>query len=118
VTDVRNSAGKVVIGIWNSKDLFPRTSSKAFPHAAVAIVNGTATTTFADAPYGEYAAAVYHGENNNGKMDARFPGIPIEGVNASNNPHPRFSAPSLSGCRFEVRDPEKIVLIKMLYWDP
>jgi uncharacterized protein (DUF2141 family) len=48
-------------------------------------------------------------------MDSRFPGIPTEGVGSSNNPHPRFSAPSFGQCRFEVRDPEKVVLIKMLY---
>jgi uncharacterized protein (DUF2141 family) len=115
VTDVRNAAGKVVIGIWNSKNGFPKESSKAFRQATEAIVNGTATATFADVPYGEYAVGVYHDENNNGKMDTRFPGIPVEGVGSSNNVHPRFSAPSFRDCRFDVRDPEKIVSIKIMY---
>jgi uncharacterized protein (DUF2141 family) len=115
VTDVRNPAGTVVIGIWNSKDGFPKETAKAFRKATVAIMNGTATTTFADVPYSEYAIGVYHDENNNGKMDTRFPGIPVEGVGSSNNVHPRFSAPSFTDCRFEVRDPEKIVPIKMIY---
>lgn len=115
VTGVRNDAGKVVIGMWNSKDGFPKEGPKAFRQSSVAIVNGTATTTFSEVPYGEYAVAVFHDENNNGKMDSRFPGIPIEGTGASNNPHPKFSAPSFSECRFEVRDPEKIIPIKLIY---
>ena len=115
VTGVRNAAGKVVIGIWNSKDGFPKERPKAFRQATVAIVNGTATTTFSEVPYGEYAVAVFHDENSNGKMDTRFPGIPIEGVGASNNRHPKFSAPSFRECRFDVRAQEKIVPIELLY---
>jgi uncharacterized protein (DUF2141 family) len=115
VTGVRNAAGKVVIGMWNSKDGFPKESPKAFRQASVAIVNATATATFPDLPYGEYAVAVYHDENSNGKMDTRFPGIPVEGVGASNNPHPNFSAPSFQECRFDLHDPEKIVPIALHY---
>ena len=104
VTDVRNPAGTVVIGIWNSKDGFPKETAKAFRKATVAIMNGTATTTFADVPYSEYAIGVYHDENNNGKMDTRFPGIPVEGVGSSNNVHPRFSAPSFTAVSYTHLD--------------
>jgi uncharacterized protein (DUF2141 family) len=48
-------------------------------------------------------------------MDTRFSGAPIEGVSASNNPDPRFSAPCFKECRFYVRDSEKIIPIKRLY---
>jgi uncharacterized protein (DUF2141 family) len=101
--------------MWNSKDGFPKERAKAFRQASVEIVNGTATAIFAGVPYGEYAVAAYHDENNNGKMDTGFLGIPVEGVGASNNPHPKFSAPSFTECRFDVRAPEKLVLIEMLY---
>jgi uncharacterized protein (DUF2141 family) len=115
ITGVRNAKGKVVVGMWNSKDGFPKERAKAFRQASVEIVNGTATAIFAGVPYGEYAVAAYHDENNNGKMDTGFLGIPVEGVGASNNPHPKFSAPSFTECRFDVRAPEKLVLIEMLY---
>ena len=43
ITGVRNAKGKVVVGMWNSKDGFPKERAKAFRQASVEIVNGTAT---------------------------------------------------------------------------
>jgi uncharacterized protein (DUF2141 family) len=115
ITKVRSAAGKVIVGIWNSKDGFPKVSSTAFRQASVSIANGAAIATFLNVPNGEYAVAAFHDENNNGKFDKRFAGIPIEGVGASNNPHPRFSAPTFSECRFDVHDRDKTISITMFY---
>ena len=115
INDVRNANGKVEIGLWKSKDGFSKDGSKAFRKIRVDVVNGTATTTFPGIPYGDYAIAVYHDENNNGKMDSRFPGIPTEGTGVSNNVKSRFSAPSFNECRFGIAEPQKLISIKMLY---
>ena len=115
VSGIRNNTGRVIIGIWNSKDGFPKDRAKAFRQASVSILNEMAVATFSELPYGEYAVALFHDENNNGRMDTRFPGKPVEGIGSSNNPHPRFSAPTFSECRFEVNSTEMTIEIKMLY---
>lgn len=50
---------------------------------------------------GDYAIAIIHDENGNGKLDT-FAGIPREGVGFSRNPPIRFGAPSFGSARFTV----------------
>jgi len=59
-------------------------------------------------PAGEYAIALYHDENNNGKCDRNFFGIPKEGFAFSNNVKPFLSAPSFKSCKFSVPQRKKI----------
>ena len=76
-TGVRNDKGKIIIGMWNSKAGFPKDRSKTFRQASVAILNNAAATTFfRTCRTRTYAVALFHDENNNGKMDTRFAGIP------------------------------------------
>ena len=115
VAGIRNATGKVQVRLWNTKEGFLKDESKAIRRATVEILNGAATATFTDVPQGEYAVSAYHDENNNGKMDTRFPGIPVEGVAVSNDPHKKFGPPPYESCRFALRDPEQTVLIVIEY---
>ena len=63
---------------------------------------------------GDYAIAVYHDQNGNGKMDKRMFGIPKEPYGFSNNIKPVMSAPKFSECRFTVGDSGKVISIKLL----
>ena len=63
---------------------------------------------------GDYAIAVYHDENSNGKMDKRLFGIPKEPYGFSNNVKPIMSAPKFSDCKFSVGDGGKVISIKLL----
>ena len=63
---------------------------------------------------GDYAIAVYHDENGNGKMDKRLFGIPKEPYGFSNNFRPLMSAPKFSDCKFSVGDGGKVISIKLL----
>lgn len=62
---------------------------------------------------GDYAIAVYHDENGNGKMDKRMFGIPKEPYGFSNNFRPLMSAPRFSDCQFSVGDGGKVIRIKL-----
>lgn len=53
---------------------------------------------FVDLPPGSYAVALFHDENDNGRLDKRF-GIPTEGFGFSNNPHLWFGPPSFKAAR-------------------
>ncbi len=69
-------------------------------------------TTFSVEP-GEYAIAVYHDQNGNGKMDTRLFGIPKEPYGFSNDFRPMLSAPKFSDCEFSVGDGGKTMRIKL-----
>jgi len=62
------------------------------------------------------AVSVMHDENDNGKMDSNFLGIPLEGYATSNNvPHSMSGPPRFKDAEFEIRETPAIVQIKMLY---
>ena len=63
---------------------------------------------------GDYAIAVYHDENGNGKMDKRLFGIPKEPYGFSNDVKPVLSAPKFSECRFTVGESGKAISIKLI----
>jgi len=64
--------------------------------------DGRESYGFKDIPDGEYALMVYHDENENGRLDKNFIGIPKEPVGFSNGYRPR-SSPRYSKARFEVQ---------------
>ena len=84
VETVRNGTGTVRFEIddnaaaWNDK-------AKPTATASVPAAPGVVSYTFKNLPPGKYAVFVYHDENNNGKLDMSFFGVPKEGVGFSNN---------------------------------
>ena len=69
-------------------------------HATVPVAE-LGSLRFGDLPSGDYAVALFHDENGNGKLDTRF-GIPREGVGFSNNPRLFFGPPRFAAASFEV----------------
>lgn len=54
--------------------------------------------------YGQYAIAVYHDKNKNGKLDINMLGIPLEDYGFSNNARGRFGPASWSQAKFTVNE--------------
>ena len=65
-----------------------------------------------DLPAGKYAVQVMHDENDNGKLDANFMGIPIEGYGFSNNPQVMRRA-YFSEAAFEVKDAATAIVVRL-----
>jgi uncharacterized protein (DUF2141 family) len=53
-------------------------------------------------PQGTYAIACYHDENNNGKLDTKFMGIPKEGTGASNDARGTMGPPKFKDAKFQL----------------
>ena len=64
--------------------------------------------------HGQYALAVIHDENGNGRLDT-FAGIPREGYGFSRNPAARFGPPRFTAARFTVGESEEVERVKMRY---
>ncbi len=70
---------------------------------------------FDDLPAGDYAIALIHDENGDGKLDTRL-GIPCEGIGFSRNPRLLFGPPRFAAARFAVADQAVVETIKVKYF--
>ena len=65
-------------------------------------------------PRGQYALAVIHDENGNGRLDT-FAGIPREGYGFSRNAAVRFGPPRFAAARFSIDGAETAESVTMRY---
>jgi uncharacterized protein (DUF2141 family) len=99
VDDVKAAGGTIMVAVFNSEGSFLRAPAKA--GGAPATANGT-TVVIKDLPEGEYAFAVYHDANANGKMDKNLLGIPTEDYAFSNNALGKMGPPSYASAKFAL----------------
>jgi uncharacterized protein (DUF2141 family) len=99
VRDVRNDHGKILVAICERADfLRPHCPYKGSAPAHP----GTVTITIKDVPAGTYAAQAFHDENNNGRLDRSFLGLPEEGMGFSNNAPMHLGPPRFETAAFTV----------------
>ncbi len=93
--------GELRIAMFNSKEDY--TKEPVF--AVVLPVEGDQVEwNVPDLPYGEYAIAVYHDKNTNGKLDTNFLGIPKEDYGFSNNARGKFGPASWEDAKFSISE--------------
>jgi uncharacterized protein (DUF2141 family) len=100
VSTFRSAKGSLVCRLFSRGDGFPAKGFQA--ERRVAVHGKSETCTFRDVALGTYAVAVFHDENDNGKLDTNILGLPIEGVGTSNNKRPLIGPPTWDGAKFEV----------------
>lgn len=109
VTGLKNSKGKLMVGIYDRQDGF-RDTDKTFRNL---VLNATAgeMMVYADKlPPGQYAIAVFHDENENGKLDKNFLGIPTEKYGFSNNARGKFGPPEFKDCAISISNGSAITI--------
>lgn len=83
VLGVRDDQGVVRVALCTAAEFL---SAHCTYNATVPAQRGTVVVQLADVPPGAYAAQAWHDENNDGRLDRNFLGIPRRGVGFSNNP--------------------------------
>jgi len=68
-------------------DGFPSDTRKSFKYLKDSIKDRTSTVIFRNIPFGTFSIIAFHDENNNGKFDKTWYGMPKEGVGVPNNPN-------------------------------
>lgn len=101
--------GKLFVALYNQKDNFLKTEFKG---EIMEIKNGKATVVFKDLPKGIYAVSSFHDENNNGKLDTNWVGIPNEPNACSNNATGSFGPPKFKDAKFSLEKLETTIKIK------
>nr|WP_183955263.1 DUF2141 domain-containing protein [Sphingobium fontiphilum] len=97
---LRSHKGRILICVTRKPDHFPDCSDDP-DRRHFAVPAGEAPVPLGDVAPGDYAIAIIHDENGNGRLDT-FAGIPREGVGFSCNPAIRFGAPSFRSARFTI----------------
>lgn len=100
LVDLRSSAGKIGCLLYASEKGFPKDASSALQVKWCPIANKESTCAFDPIAAGTYAVVCIHDENENGKMDSSFFGIPTEGVVASNHAKGGMGPPSFKDAKF------------------
>ena len=115
ITGFRNERGIARVTLFRDSKGFPDNDALAFQSRSAVITNGQSVVDFEGAPSGDYAIGVLHDENENGRMDTNWLGLPLEGYGASNNPRNRISAPSFKSALFRVTPPSLTLSITLNY---
>ena len=113
VTGVRNNQGKLQFALFNTAEDFIK---KPFKTAVLELSDvSDLTASFQGLPAGEYAIAVYHDENSNGKLDRNLLGAPTEDYGFSNDDRTgvRLSAPSFDDTKFSVAGGEQDITVNI-----
>ncbi len=75
VENVKGADGALRVGLYASEADYRKTAVRQLQAIPAA---GQVAIRFADLPPGEYAVAMYHDRNGNGKLDSNLVGIPTE----------------------------------------
>jgi len=110
VTGFRSERGQVQIAVFNAPEKWPKDPAYS---STIDVNSPTVTWKINDVPFGDYAVAVFHDENRNGKMDKNLLGIPVEAYGFSNNQRVTFGPPKWETVKFSVRSSVQDVSIEV-----
>ncbi len=109
VTNVKSAKGSIQIGLYNNEEDFPHKGLE-FQKLVLKATAPIFTYTIENLPQGEYALALYHDINEDGKINHNLLGVPKESYGFSNNIKPFLSAPAFEKVKFFVRSDTTIII--------
>ncbi|WP_299127153.1 DUF2141 domain-containing protein [uncultured Winogradskyella sp.] len=107
IKDADTNKGKMFIAVYNAEKNF---LSQSFEGAKSEIANKGCTVTFKDLPKGNYAVSIFHDENDNGKMDTNFLGIPKEDYGCSNDATGFMGPPKWNDAKFQLKEHKTLTI--------
>ncbi len=110
ISGLDSNKGKLLVGLYDSKNTF---LDKRFQSVIGEISEKTGQVVFKNVPKGVYAISFIHDENDNGKMDTNFLGIPKEDYGCSNNARGTMGPPKWKDAKFELNTTNKIIDITL-----
>jgi uncharacterized protein (DUF2141 family) len=114
ISDIRADQGQLLVAVVNS-DAGWDNQEKPVAVDKVAAVKadgeGRIVLRF-NLPAGSYAVQVMHDENDNGKLDTNFMGLPVEGYGFSNNPQVMRRA-LFDEARFTITEAPAAIVVRL-----
>lgn len=115
INGLRNQKGMVCLSLFSGGQGFPNESDRAIASRFVEAKEASVSAIFDQLSPGEYAVAVIHDDNGDGKMNTGIFGIPKEGFGFSRNPKIGMSAPKFEETAVQVSGDDTKIQIDMKY---
>ena len=114
---LRNRRGQLIVAVWDNAMAFASDKSSAARRVVKAKAEAETTVVdLGDLEAGDYAVAILHDENSNGKLDlSRSLQLPTEGMGFSNDPPIGLGGPGWDASVFELNVDQRLV-ITLKYW--
>lgn len=116
VTDLRNTEGVVRACMTTVESVFPKCARDPKSHRTVVRAKNTITFRFENVEPGEYAIALLHDENEDGKANRALGMAPTEGYGFSRDAPVRMAPPKWDDAVFTVGEGSQRMTIKMRYF--
>jgi uncharacterized protein (DUF2141 family) len=107
VEEADSNDGQMFIALYQEEANF---LEKAIKATKSKITNKSCSVTFENIPAGIYAVSIFHDENDNGKMDTNFMGIPKEDYGCSNGATGFMGPPKWKDAKFELKENTSITI--------
>lgn len=113
ISNLASATGPIIVGVYGTDNNFPDPNDqmkqyKFRPKGKELVAK------ISNLKFGKYALAIYQDENNDGKIDKNFIGIPTEGYAFSNNFKPTIKAPDFDDCSFDYNPKNNTVALKII----
>ena len=102
VNDINEVKGQLRIGLFSNAENF-KLKANPVDSAVIEVTSKTISYTFKHLNSGTYAVAVYHDENDDGTLNKRQLGIPVEGFGFSNFQTKQKKPPDFNEVSFELK---------------
>ena len=116
VTDLRSAKGVVRACMTTRADIFPKCIKDPTAYRTVVPASGKLEIRFNGVKPGNYAIALLHDENDNGKADRAMGMMPKEGYGFSRDAPVRMAPPKFADAVFAIGEAAARVTIKMRYF--
>jgi uncharacterized protein (DUF2141 family) len=116
ITDLRSTEGVVRACMTTKEKIFPKCRKDPASHRTVVDAGKSVTIRFADVEPGEYAVALLHDENNDGKANRALGMMPKEGYGFSRDAKVRMGPPKFKDAVFKHTGEDQKITIKMRYF--
>jgi uncharacterized protein (DUF2141 family) len=113
VTNVSSDKGAVIVCVFNSADAFPQKPNLAYKCTTTNAKKGTMDIKIDGIKPGEYAIAVHHDKNNDGKVNTNFLGIPTEPMGASKDAKGTMGPPKYKDAALRIEKNTKAISITL-----
>jgi len=113
VQNIAGTEGLLTIGIFNNSSDF-KTKTNPVRGTETEIAESTVSYKFSNVPAGNYAIAVFHDANGDGKLNAKSMKIPAEGVGVSGKKMGKLRLPKFEEAVFGLQY-DTLIVIKMVY---
>lgn len=116
VTDLRSNKGVVRACMSAREDVFPKCNKDPNAHRTVVPAGDKVVIRFTGVKPGNYAVALLHDENENGKADRAMGMMPKEGYGFSRDAPVRMAPPKFKDAVFVQGEGTNRLTIKMRYF--